>query len=190
MNGTRANGTGLTDVGLLLLRLGVGAGLMTHGYPKLFGGPGKAPPAALTKLVGSNFPASVERGGIEEFSGGLERMGIPLPQQAALALGFKTRLVAPVIFFNMLVAIRKAHWKAGFHGQGGYEMAFLFALAAATLAFTGPGAYSLDGHGRGHTERHIIGARDVEMSEAARQETSQSSSGFGTHARGGVCAGA
>jgi putative oxidoreductase len=160
VNATGSNGTVLTDVGLLLLRLGVGAGLMTHGYPKLFGGPGKTPPAALTKLVGSNFPASVERGGIAAFSGGLERMGIPLPQQAAfaagmtefggglaLALGLKTRLVAPVVLFNMLVAIRKAHWKAGFHGQGGYEMAFLFALAAATLALTGPGAYSLDGRG-------------------------------------------
>lgn len=160
MKGMSTDGTVLTDVGLLLLRLGVGAGLMTHGYPKLFGGPGKTPPAALTKIVGGNFPASVERGGIEAFSSGLERMGIPMPQQAALAaalaefggglalaLGLKTRLVAPVVFFNMLVAIRKAHWKAGFHGQGGYEMAFLFALAAATLALTGPGAYSLDGRG-------------------------------------------
>jgi putative oxidoreductase len=158
VNGTNMHGTALTDVGLLLLRLGVGAGLMTHGYPKLFGGPGKTPHPALTKLVGGNFPASVERGGIAAFRGGLERMGVPLPQQAALAaamtefggglalaLGLKTRLVAPVVLFNMLVAIRKAHWKAGFHGQGGYEMAFLFSLAAATLALTGPGAYSLDG---------------------------------------------
>jgi putative oxidoreductase len=118
-------------------------------------------------LVGGNFPASVERGGIEAFSGGLERMGVPLPQQAALAaamtefggglalaLGLKTRLVAPIVFFNMLVAIRKAHWKAGFHGQGGYEMAFLFALAAATLALTGPGAYSLDGRGATSTQKN------------------------------------
>ena len=157
MNGTNTNGPMLADAGLLLLRLGVGVGLMTHGYPKLFGGPGKTPPAALVKAMGSNFPATVERGGIVAFSGGLERMGIPLPRQAALAagltefggglalaLGFKTRLIAPAVLFNMLVAIRKAHWKTGFHGQGGYEMAFLFAVAAATLALTGPGAYSLD----------------------------------------------
>ncbi|MHB8648020.1 MAG: DoxX family protein [Thermomicrobiales bacterium] len=158
MNETGTHETILADAGLLLLRLGVGLSLMTHGYPKLFGGPGKQPPAALTKVVGGNFPATFERGGIEAFSSGLERMGIPLPQQAAfaagaaefggglaLALGLKTRLVAPVVFINMLVAIRKAHWKAGFHGQGGYEMAFLFAIGAATLALTGPGAYSLDG---------------------------------------------
>ena len=158
MKGMSTNGTTLTDVGLLLLRLSVGAGLMTHGYPKLFGGPGKTPHAALTKVVGGNFPASVERGGIDAFSGGLEKMGVPMPQQAAvaaalaefggglaLALGLKTRLAAPVVFFTMLVAIRKAHWKAGFHGQGGYEMAFLYACAAAALVFTGAGAYSLDG---------------------------------------------
>ena len=152
--------TTLTDWGLLLLRLGVGGGLMTHGYPKLFGGPGKTPPAALAKAMGSNFPATVERGGLQAFSGGLERMGIPLPRQAALAtglaefggglalaLGLKTRLVAPAVLFNMLVAIRKAHWKTGFHGQGGYEMAFLYAVAAIALELTGPGAYSLDARG-------------------------------------------
>ncbi len=158
MNGTGKREVILTDAGLLLLRLGVGAALVSHGYPKLFGGPGKTPPAALTRAMGTNFPATVERGGITAFSGGLEKMGIPLPQQAALAagltefggglalaLGFKTRLIAPAVLFNMLVAIRKAHWKTGFHGQGGYEMAFLFAIAAATLALAGPGAYSLDG---------------------------------------------
>ena len=157
MNGDERAATALTDWGLLLLRLGIGGSLMTHGYPKLFGGPGKTPPIALAKIVGSNFPATVERGGLEAFSGGLERMGIPLPRQAALiaglaefgggialAAGFKTRLVAPAVLFNMLVAIRKAHWKTGFHGQGGYEMAFLFAVAAATITLTGPGAYSLD----------------------------------------------
>ena len=155
----RNNGraTSLTDLGLLLLRAGVGAALMTHGYPKLFGGPGKQPPAALVKVMGTNFPATVERGGIEAFSSGLARMGIPRPRQAALlagvaefgggltlALGLGTRLVSPVVLFNMLVAIRKAHWTTGFHGQGGYEMAYLFALAAAALGLTGPGAYSLD----------------------------------------------
>jgi putative oxidoreductase len=160
MNGDERVTTALTDWGLLLLRLGVGGSLMTHGYPKLFGGPGKTPPAALARMMGSNFPATVERGGLAAFSGGLERMGVPLPRQAAvaaglaefagglaLAAGFKTRLVAPAVLFNMLVAIRKAHWKTGFHGQGGYEMAFLFAVAAATVALTGPGAYSLDARG-------------------------------------------
>lgn len=161
MTGDERATTVLMDWGLLLLRLGVGGSLMTHGYPKLFGGPGKTPPVALARIMGSNFPATVERGGLEAFSSGLERMDIPLPRQAALmaglaefgggialALGFKTRLVAPAVLFNMLVAIRKAHWKTGFHGQGGYEMAFLFAVAAATIALTGPGAYSLDARSR------------------------------------------
>jgi putative oxidoreductase len=158
MTATTEMGQTTMDLGLLTLRLGIGAALMTHGYPKLFGGPGKQPPAVVTKIVGTNFPAAVERGGIETLRGGFEKMGIPLPHQAALAaglaefgggmalaLGVKTRLVAPAVLFTMLVAIRKAHWKVGFHGQGGYEMAYLFALAATTLTLTGAGKYSLDG---------------------------------------------
>ncbi len=157
MNRADTGETMLTDMGLLLLRVCVGGALMTHGYPKLFGGPGKQPPETVTKIVGRNFPATFEKGGPEALRAGLERMGVPLPQQAALAaglaefggglaiaLGARTRLVTPIVLFNMLVAIRKAHWKAGFHGQGGYEMAYLFAAAVATLALTGPGAYSLD----------------------------------------------
>lgn len=160
--------TTMNDVGLLLLRLGVGGALMTHGYPKLFGGQGKTPHPALVKALGTNFPATVERGGLQAFSSGLERMGIPVPEQAAmlsaltefggglaLALGLKTRFVAPIAFFNMLVAIRKAHWKTGFHGQGGYELAFLFAVAVATLFFTGPGAFSLDGNRRGKSAETV-----------------------------------
>jgi putative oxidoreductase len=152
----------LTDLGLLVLRLGAGGALMTHGYPKLFGGPGKQPHPALVKIVGTNFPAAVERSGIQAFSGNLERMGVPMPRQAAMAaafaefgcglaiaLGFKTRLAAIPVLFTMFVAIRKAHWKTGFTGQGGYEMAFLFALIATMLFFTGPGAYSLDGRRTG-----------------------------------------
>jgi putative oxidoreductase len=148
----------LTDWGLLLLRLGAGGALITHGYPKLFGGPGKTPHPALVKVVGTNFPGAVERGGVDAFSSNLERMGFPKPRQAALsaglaefggglalALGFKTRVIAPAVLFTMLVAIRKVHWKTGFTGQGGYEMASLFALIATTLTLTGPGNYSLDG---------------------------------------------
>ncbi len=147
----------LADIGLLLLRIGVGGTLIAHGYPKLFGGPEKQAPDALVRIFGTNFPASVQRSGLEAFSANLERMGIPMPRQAAVAsalaefgggvaliLGMKTRLIAPVVFFNMLVAIRKAHWKTGLVGQGGYELAFLFAVASAVLTLTGPGAYALD----------------------------------------------
>lgn len=149
------------SLGLLLLRVGSGLALATHGYPKLFGGEGKEAPA-LAKLLGKNFPATLARGGAENFSKGLESMGVPFPKHGAylsaltefggglaLALGLFTRLVTPAIIVNMLVAIRKAHWSTGFSGQGGFELPSLFTVIAASLWLTGPGRYSLD-----HLLRH------------------------------------
>jgi putative oxidoreductase len=145
------------SLGLLVLRVGGGLALASHGYPKLFGGEGKQAPAWLVRLMGKNFPATVERGGTENFSQGLDQMGVPVPTIAAnlsgltefggglaLALGLATRLVTPAIIINMLVAIRKVHWQIGFHGQGGYELAGLFAVIASALSLTGPGKYSVD----------------------------------------------
>ncbi|MGA9775388.1 MAG: DoxX family protein, partial [Candidatus Dormiibacterota bacterium] len=45
---------------------------------------------------------------------------------------------------NMAVAVRRAHWKAGFYGQGGYEFPMLLGIAALALALTGPGRLSVD----------------------------------------------
>lgn len=88
---------------------------------------------------------------------GLEKMGIPYPELAALASGIAelgggialatgilTRPVALAVAFNMGVAVRKAHWKVGFYGQGGYELALLLGSAALSLALTGPGDISID----------------------------------------------
>ena len=45
----------------------------------------------------------------------------------------------------MLVAVVTVHLSKGFFAQnGGYEYAFVLAVAALTLAFTGPGSLSLD----------------------------------------------
>jgi len=145
------------NAGLLLLRVGSGIALVSHGYPKLFGGEGKQAHPLLNKVYGKNFQPAVERSGPAAFARGLEQMGVPMPELAAyasgvaefggglaLALGFLTRLAAPMVLFNMLTAIRKAHWANGFSGQGGFEMPSLFAIIAATIALTGPGRYSLD----------------------------------------------
>ncbi|HEX3722960.1 MAG TPA: DoxX family protein [Nitrolancea sp.] len=145
------------NAGLLLLRVGTGFALISHGYPKLFGGEGKQAHPLLNTLFGKNFPAAVERSGPAAFAKGLESMEIPQPEIAAyasaatefgggvaLALGLATPLTTAAILFNMLVAIRKAHWANGFSGQGGFEMAGLFALISGAIMFTGPGRYSLD----------------------------------------------
>jgi putative oxidoreductase len=146
----------MRDLGLFLLRLVAGLTLAVHGYPKLFGGPGKRAPNLLARTMGSNYPAAVERSG-PGFAAGLERMGVPFPRAAAtasgltelggglaLAAGFLTRPVGLAVAFNMGVAAYKAHWKTGFYGQGGYEFALLLGTAALSLSLTGPGRLSID----------------------------------------------
>jgi putative oxidoreductase len=145
------------DAGLLLLRVGTGLALASHGYPKLFGGAGKQLPPLVARALGKNFPEAFQRGGIAAFHQGLDQMGVPAPQVAAylsaatefgggiaLALGFGIRLVTPLIIGNMGVVIKKAHWTTGFSGPGGYELASLFAVIASALWLTGSGRYSMD----------------------------------------------
>jgi hypothetical protein len=47
------------------------------------------------------------------------------------------------VVVNMAVSARKAHWKVGFYGQGGFEFALLLGTAAATIGLAGPGALSV-----------------------------------------------
>jgi putative oxidoreductase len=146
----------MRDLGLLLLRIVSGMTLVAHGYPKLFGGPGKSPHPLLARTMGPNYPAAVERSG-PGFVAGLERMSVPYPEYAAklsgvtelggglaLAAGILTRPVALAVAFNMGVATWKAHWKNGFYGQGGFEFPLLLGTAALAIGLTGPGAISVD----------------------------------------------
>jgi putative oxidoreductase len=146
----------MKDLGLLLLRIVAGVTLAAHGYPKLFGGPGKQPHPLLARAMGPNYPAAVERSG-PGFVAGLEKMGVPNPKAAAiasgvaelagglaLATGFLTRPAALAVAANMAVASYKAHWKNGFYGQGGYEFPLLLGTTALSLCLTGPGRISID----------------------------------------------
>lgn len=163
----------MKNLGLLLLRIVTGGTLAAHGYTKLFGGEGKSPHPTLTRIYGQNFPKAVESTGTANFSKGLEQMGVPYPQAAAYAAGAAefgggvalltgtmTRLAALAVLFNMLVAIRKAHWSNGFYGQGGFEFPAQLAASAGTLLLAGPGAFSVDGlfGGIRNTGRAISGA--------------------------------
>jgi len=148
----------LTKLGLLVLRVVTGAALVAHGYPKLFGGEGRSAPDFMNRLFGSNYPEAVTTSSREKFAQGLESMGVPNPQAAAvvsglaefggglaLIAGFMTRFAALAVIVNMLVAIRKAHWSTGFYGRGGYELAAQLGAGATTLLLAGPGLLSLDG---------------------------------------------
>lgn len=146
----------MQDLGLLLLRIVAGVTLAAHGYPKLFGGPGKQPHPLLAKAMGPNYPAAMERSG-PGFAVALEKMGVPNPKAAAtvsgvaelvgglaLAAGLFTRPAALAVAVNMGVASYKAHWKNGFYGQGGYEFSLLLGTVALSLGLTGPGRLSID----------------------------------------------
>jgi putative oxidoreductase len=62
-----------------------------------------------------------------------------------LALGLLTPLAAALLCGVMLVAAISVHIKKGFFVTGGgYEYTLVLGVAALTLAFTGPGALSLD----------------------------------------------
>lgn len=147
-----------SDLGLLALRLGVGSTLAAHGLPKLMGGDGRTAPPWLSRLMGPNYQGAWERSGPVNFGKTLAQMGIPMPEMAARASGLAelggglgliagagTPVAGLVAAGNMAVAVRKAHWRQGFYGQGGFEFPLLLGVAALALALTGPGRLSVDG---------------------------------------------
>lgn len=123
------------DTGLLVLRLLVGGLFVGHGVQKLFGwfgGHGLQGTGKFFESIGYRpgpFMALVA--GTTEALGGL-----------VLATGFLTPLGAAMIIGVMINAIVTVKWDQGL--WSGYELDLLYAGAAATLAFTGAGAYSLD----------------------------------------------
>jgi putative oxidoreductase len=122
--------------GLLLLRTVVGLTLASHGTQKLFGwfgGPGLEKAGAGMQKMGFGRRGGLYAG-LAEAGGGL-----------LLALGLATPLAAAVCFAVMLVAGATAHLKNGFSlAKGGYEYTLVLGLSALSVAFTGPGALSLD----------------------------------------------
>lgn len=125
------------DLGLLALRVGVGATLVAHGTQKLFGwfgGHGLTGTGAFFDSVGFT-PGRVNAllAGLGEAGGGtLLALGLATPAAGAAAAG------------TMVVAA-SMHKDNGFFAQnGGYEYPAVLALAAGALALGGPGQLSLD----------------------------------------------
>jgi putative oxidoreductase len=126
------------DIGLLILRLTVGLTLAAHGAQKLFGwfgGPGLDATGQFFAMIGfSPGRRQALMAGLAETGGGL-----------LLALGFLSPAAATLIFSVMLVAALSVHVKKGFFiTNGGYEYTLVLGFAALTLAFTGPGLFSVD----------------------------------------------
>jgi putative oxidoreductase len=125
------------SVGILVLRLGIGIALAAHGYNKFFGG-GRIPGTARwfesigmrkgTGVVCALMAASTEMG-----AGTL------------MALGLVTPFAAAGMVAVMFVAGWTVHRPNGFFSaKDGYELNFVFALAAVAVATVGAGRYSLD----------------------------------------------
>ena len=125
------------DFGLLLLRLAVGLTLAAHGAQKLgwFGGPGIAAIGPMFESLGFH-PGRRQAlvASLVEIGGGL-----------LIALGLLTPLGAALVLSVMIVAALSVHLKNGFFiSSGGVEYNLVLGIAGLTLAFTGPGAISLD----------------------------------------------
>lgn len=126
------------DTGILLVRVVFGALMAAHGAQKLFGwfgGYGIAGTGGFFESLGFRpgrvFAAAA---GFTEVTGG-----------ALLALGLLGPLGPAMIISVMVVAIATVHWQHGVFAQNnGMEVPLLYAVAAAGLALSGFGAYSLD----------------------------------------------
>jgi putative oxidoreductase len=120
----------LKPMGLLVLRVALGASFIFHGYPKL-----SEPARALKAFPGYGFPSyfAYISGILEVFGGGL------------LIAGLFTRGVALLLAIEMgLVLGRTIIPSVGIYVFGRYEIPFLLCAMALALATTGAGSISID----------------------------------------------
>ncbi len=116
------------NIGLLILRLGFGGMMLSHGIPKLL------------KMFSGNFSFG-------------DPIGIGEPATLVLAvlcevlfpiliiIGFKTRLAAIPVIITMAVAAFIVH---AADPLGSKEMAILYLIAFTVVALLGGGKYSVD----------------------------------------------
>jgi putative oxidoreductase len=126
------------DVGVLVLRLIVGALMFGHGAQKLFGWFGGYGLAGTSGFFGGQLrlrPATVWTllAALSEAGGGL-----------LLALGLLGPIGPLGIIAAMLMAVILVHWPRLWMTDNGIEYHLVLIAAALSVAIGGPGAYSLD----------------------------------------------
>ncbi len=122
------------DIGLLILRVGLGISLFFHGYPKLEGGPELwAKLGGALGALGINFAPTFMgfMAAIAETLGGI-----------LLAVGLFTR---PALFFilNTMIVATVMHMTQGDSFKV-YSHALELSIVFLSLIFIGPGKYSAD----------------------------------------------
>ncbi|WP_235215328.1 DoxX family membrane protein [Phaeacidiphilus oryzae] len=125
------------DLGMLVLRVGVGGVLTAHGTQKLlgwFGGPGLEGAAQGFHAMG------FRPGRTNAIAAGLGEAGAG----ALLVAGLGTGAAGAAAAGTMAVAATVHADKGFFAQQGGYEYPAVLGACAAGLALAGPGRFSLD----------------------------------------------
>ena len=126
-------------IGIAIARLILGLAMAAHGAQKLFGwfhGHGLAATGGFFEKIG------FRPGRLFAFAAGLGEFGGGLLTAAGLFGPVGPALTVLV----MLVAMIAVHAPNGFFVMtNGIELALVYAAASVTLAFSGPGRYSLDG---------------------------------------------
>lgn len=135
------------DLGLLLLRLGLGALFLLHGAQKLFGafgGPGTDGFAASLSGMGFQQAAtlSLVTGVTETAAGALLILGLLTPLAAAGVLG-------------VLISAVATNLDAGFFAPEGFEFEAALGVMALAVLFAGPGRVAAD-HGRVWFRRPVL----------------------------------
>ena len=120
----------LADIGLLLLRLGIGLTMaFAHGWGKI---------AKLFTESPVKFPDPI---GVGSFMSLLLAGSAEFFAALFIAAGFLTRLSAIPLAFTMIVAAFVIHADDPWRKQ---EFAFIYFIPCLALIFTGPGKYSVD----------------------------------------------
>jgi putative oxidoreductase len=117
-----------TDYSILLLRIGAGLMIFTHGLPKLM------------KVINGNFAFGDPIGLGPEISLILAAFAEGICG-LFIVLGLWTRLSAIILSINMAVAFFFAHAGDPFSAK---EKSMLFLLLFVVILFTGGGKYSID----------------------------------------------
>lgn len=123
------------SIGLLLLRVAMGAAFMFHGWPKIQNASGW-----MDAHGSSGMPPFLQAAAaVSEFGGGL-----------ALILGLLTPLAALGLAGTMATALGMVHLRMGHAfvasapGQPSYELAAVYLAASILFLLLGPGKLSLD----------------------------------------------
>jgi putative oxidoreductase len=124
---------GAASVGLLVLRLVVGAALIIHGWGKI-----QAPTTWMNGFPNPPPPYLQAASAVAEFGGGI-----------SLIVGFLTPLFALLIACNMATAAAMVHIPHGdpfVNPKGGpsFELAAVYFAAGVCVLLVGPGQISLD----------------------------------------------